>query len=605
MLYIIKNFRFDSSNLILTKNGETIDIRHNEAKLLLLLLEQANNVLSKEDILSLVWKDKIVSEQAVFQNISHLRSLFGNDAIKTFPKRGYQWQLNIELNAEIIPQNLSSSNHQTELPLQSTNKTNIKMYWLIAIITVLVFTISMNNFQSNSLSKGQNSRIKLAYIPFKYSLNRTKVTLEDNNYVDFTSLSHLDISTFEVSAELAYQRLAKSYALVMTGELRSHKQRFYLDFKIKGSIDEWQGQLSSTSQDELINNLQQHLQQAFIYDLLSNPQAVELKQAKLSIAHQQNPTDLIILGELIKVYIEMEAFEKAMVMANKLENIAIELENPQQLGHALLYQSNVLTHKNLYELSSYKLVAAITAFEKIVDIKRQADAWYVKSWLDHQQSDYLTVKATLLKSAKLALAAKDITRELDALFYLSVMAHKHHQEADKYLYLQKAESKMTYYKLPRYQFARVPFHYAIFAKNAADKEPHYKQVLEFTTLIPNHWVAQTSRKYLMKYYITQNRLEEAQVLIDNLTTDTANGTYLRALLAQAKNEENAFNQLAQRAFEQAQLAGDRLMSLDIALLFCGKTDAQVNYDFYSQYIHEKATKYWRQDNQEVLLALNL
>jgi hypothetical protein len=36
-----------------------------------------------------------VSEQVVFQNISHLRAIFGNDAIKTFSKRGYQWQLEL------------------------------------------------------------------------------------------------------------------------------------------------------------------------------------------------------------------------------------------------------------------------------------------------------------------------------------------------------------------------------------------------------------------------------------------------------------------------------------------------------------------------------
>ncbi len=59
-----------------------MSIRHNEAKLLKLLVEHADTVLSKEDILSHVWHDKVESEQAVFQNISHLRGLFGNQAIK-------------------------------------------------------------------------------------------------------------------------------------------------------------------------------------------------------------------------------------------------------------------------------------------------------------------------------------------------------------------------------------------------------------------------------------------------------------------------------------------------------------------------------------------
>ena len=96
MRYRFNNFEFDSTSLVLKKNGQTLAIRHNEAKVLKLLIEHSDNVFSKEDILSHVWQDKVVSEQAVFQNISHLRSLFGNQAIKTFSKRGYQWQLKVD-----------------------------------------------------------------------------------------------------------------------------------------------------------------------------------------------------------------------------------------------------------------------------------------------------------------------------------------------------------------------------------------------------------------------------------------------------------------------------------------------------------------------------
>ncbi|WP_058031744.1 transcriptional regulator [Pseudoalteromonas phenolica] len=54
-----------------------------------------DRILSKAELLETVWPEKTVSEQVVFQNISHLRAIFGNDAIKTFSKRGYQWQLEL------------------------------------------------------------------------------------------------------------------------------------------------------------------------------------------------------------------------------------------------------------------------------------------------------------------------------------------------------------------------------------------------------------------------------------------------------------------------------------------------------------------------------
>jgi hypothetical protein len=80
---------------------------------------------------------------------------------------------------------------------------------------------------------------------------------------------------------------------------------------------------------------------------------------------------------------------------------------------------------------------------------------------------------------------------------------------------------------------------------------------------------------------------------------------LRTLLAQAQQKDDAFISHAQRTFEQAELAGDVNLSLDMALLMCSTKSPQLNYDFYFQYINEKSTAYWRRNNEEKLLALNL
>jgi len=140
MRYRFNEFEFDSTSLVLKKNGQTLAIRHNEAKVLKLLIEQPDNVLSKEDILSHVWQDKVVSEQAVFQNISHLRSLFGNQAIKTFSKRGYQWQLNVDaIHADTrdarSPESVQSviSANIASQQVNLSVKAKAKNYWLIIL----------------------------------------------------------------------------------------------------------------------------------------------------------------------------------------------------------------------------------------------------------------------------------------------------------------------------------------------------------------------------------------------------------------------------------------------------------------------------------------
>jgi DNA-binding winged helix-turn-helix (wHTH) protein len=601
MRYIFENFEFDSTSLVLTKNGETLAIRHNEAKLLTLLLEQTGNVLSKEDILSHVWQTKVVSEQAVFQNISNLRSLFGVGAIKTFSKRGYRW----ELDVETVYEDTSPAEKVPHSILQSNDKVivNKNYCWLALFLASLV--IFVLNFKADTKQTSVDSVIKLAYLPFIDLQGEVKIHLEDNVHFDFTELAHIDATNFTNSIELEYLSLAHKHPLVLTGELRTHQQIIYLDFSLKGPSAKWHGQLSGASVEVISEQLQQHLKQLFIYDLLSKPQSLEIKQAKLSIAHKQAPKDLINLGQLISVYIEMEDLERAMVMADKLVNIAFEQKGGQQIGNALLFQSEILIRKSLYDLSSHKLTLAIEQFVKIDDLKRQADALFVQSWLDHKRDDYAAMKASLLKSAKLSFDVKDIVRELDALTYLSVMAHKHQQESDKYLYLQQAENKMKVYQLPIYHFAIVPFHYAIFAKKPSDKEPHYKQVLEFTALTPDHWPAQKSRNSLMKHYIKQERLEEAQELVDSLTTDNPQNSFLKTVLALAKKQSGVFNSYAKRTFEQARLAGNRELSLDVALLLCSEPNSLINYDFYAQYIHENSTKEWRKTNGDKLLTLNI
>lgn len=393
--------------------------------------------------------------------------------------------------------------------------------------------------------------------------------------------------------------------MILSGTIRTHHNLTYIDFILKGPFADWQGQLSGVSQQAALNQLQQHLQQPVILELLNKAQTLELKQANLSIAHQQAPHDLIILGHLANTYIMMGELDKAMVMANKLEKTAISQNKTHHVGNALLFQSEVLIRKELFDLSKYKLSNAIKQFQSINDLHRQADAWFTQSWIDHNQDNYQAIKQSLLNSVQLAFDAQDKRRELSALTYLSVLAHKHQQEDDKYFYLQQAENKMKAYQIPNYHFAIVPYHYAIFAKSLQDKEPHLKQVLELATLTPDFWAAQSSRQQLMEYYINQNNLAEAQNLINDITTDNAKNSYLKTLLAQALKNDDAFTTHAQRTFEQAELAGDLYLSLDMALLICSSQSMQDNYDFYSQYIDKKGTDYWRRNNEKKLLALNL
>jgi DNA-binding winged helix-turn-helix (wHTH) protein len=597
MRYKFNEFEFDSESLLLTNNGKIQAIRHSEAQVLALLLEKADGILNKNDILSYVWQHKVVSEQVVFQNISHLRNRFGNNAIKTFPKRGYQWQLKVEIVTSESQDTTYIHEPQKDLELSikahsSIPKQKRQFGQLVTLACLFLATLGFIFSQTDSSQKDTKPVIKLAYIPMIINDDKTNtkngnVTFEDSIDFDFTVLPHLDLEQFESSIEITYPKLSRTHPFILTGHLRTHMQKFYLDLRLKGPSSDWKAHLSGYSKEDVKEQLKMHLKNDVIYDLISKPQLPEIRQAKLSIAHQSSPEDLNILRKLSISYLKNGELEKAMVMADKLIILAHSQKNSQHLGKALLYQSNLLLKKKLYDLSSHKLKLAIEQFEKIDDLQHQTHAWFIQSRLDSQLNNYSAVKTSLLKSAQFALQANDKLGEIDALAYLSKLAHTFQKDDDKYRYLQQVENKMNDYKLPIYHFSTIPFHHALFAKTPLEKEPHLKQVLKLTALTPEHRLAQSSRRQLMQHYIMQNRLVEAKALIESVHSDNYNNSYLKTLLAQAKQQTGKMIIHAKRTFEQGLLAGEHSLSLDVAQLLCNQ---QVNCDFYSQYITDNHSK---------------
>lgn len=594
MLYKFNDYVFDSESLVLNQGEQSIEIRHNDAKLLALLLDNAELVLTKEHILSHVWQGKIVSEQAVFQSVSNLRSLLGNEAIKTFPKRGYQWQLALT----ILASSQSSHKKQEQSVAVVAGRQKAALVGALLLLT-MAFSLVYTNIAKSVPT------VNLAYVPIKTDKGELAIEVAEFDLFNATELSHIDYWRFIAAKELEFHSLSPQHPLLLAGKVREFEQVYYLDFVIKGIGGEWQGQLSADSIELLEEKFKQHLAHDFIYRLLRSPHSYQLQQAELALAHQQAPTDFVILRRLVEVYVRMAEFEKAMALAEKHETMAVEQNNTLQQGAALLAQGQIMQLKKLYHASEEQLMKAELAFNKINDLQGQALVWEERSQLAYVRKDYGAVRDSLLASAELAKQAKNVEQELHALTYLSVIAHKFKQDDDKYLYLIKAEQVMEDHQLPEYRFAKIPFHHAIYTQSKAAKEPHLKRVLAFTRLTPDHWVAQVSRQQLVEFYLQQERLTEAEDLVAQAFSDNAHNSYLRVLLAAAKADQVELIAQAKKTFEQAELTGNKSLSLNAALVLLEQPETAVNVEFYSQYIAENATPHWRRINESKLVSLNL
>src|SRR5580765_4304010 len=79
----------------ISRNGETARVEERTMRLLLCLAEHAGEVVSIDELLNHVWSDVTVSPDSVYQAVTSLRRLLGDDPkqpsyIATLPRLGYR-----------------------------------------------------------------------------------------------------------------------------------------------------------------------------------------------------------------------------------------------------------------------------------------------------------------------------------------------------------------------------------------------------------------------------------------------------------------------------------------------------------------------------------
>ncbi len=88
-------FAFDTETKVLTNDGRSVPLPPKTCELLGVLIENQGKVLSKQELLDLVWRDSFVEESNLTHHIASLRRTFGPeyDLIETLPRRGYRFRI--------------------------------------------------------------------------------------------------------------------------------------------------------------------------------------------------------------------------------------------------------------------------------------------------------------------------------------------------------------------------------------------------------------------------------------------------------------------------------------------------------------------------------
>jgi eukaryotic-like serine/threonine-protein kinase len=95
-IYEFGHFRIDAVKRLLMRNDQLVPLTPKCFEILLALVERAGEVVTKEDLINLVWPDSFVEEGNLTYNISMLRKALGERAgehqyIVTVPGRGYKF----------------------------------------------------------------------------------------------------------------------------------------------------------------------------------------------------------------------------------------------------------------------------------------------------------------------------------------------------------------------------------------------------------------------------------------------------------------------------------------------------------------------------------
>src|SRR3989442_12882265 len=105
-------FRVDVANLLLFRDGQPLSLAPKAVETLIALVQHGGQLVKKDDLIRIVWPDRVVEESNLSQNIYLLRKMLGegpngNSYIETAPRRGYRFagevRESIATRTDLIP----------------------------------------------------------------------------------------------------------------------------------------------------------------------------------------------------------------------------------------------------------------------------------------------------------------------------------------------------------------------------------------------------------------------------------------------------------------------------------------------------------------------
>lgn len=599
--FYFNNFKFDSESLLLTQQGEPIAIRNNEAKLLAFLLANPGQVFSKDAILENVWTGKVVSEQAVFQAISNLRNLFGEDAIKTFPKKGYQWQIPL-LSGELpsVEKLTSAVPKSSHLP------------WAFAVLCVLGVVAVAVLFVARPAAKHESIPILLA--PFATEL-KTEATRELASSVQNAFLKQTENLAVQLTPSIdspknivaapdyflnRYQQSSEAKLLV-TGVIGQQNKNVYLSLVLQGRNNQWRAYVTGKNPEEVARTLHKLLNKVGAKNVFWEASDWRLINAQLQILHKENPEDLIIHYQLVENLLFLGDTNSAKIQAEELELQSHASGNVPYESLALLMQMLASNQSAPIEKQLALLDKAVALAAGINDRVLQSRIMEYYTYIYYTQNNFAALEDNLLRA--LALAESSPEQQLQILHVLSIFSYKLKHEDKRDEYLAQARILLDKYQFPDERYAQLDDIAGVYTRDKTQKEFFYRAALNRYKPEQSTGIKESAQRHLIELYMDDERWDDAFAILATENNLSGAELVMRARIYFKKNEMTQAQAQAEAAFKQANSQGEYYASLNAALLLAqiyqktGKPDLQKNM---REFIDKNASEAWKNDKRDQL-----
>jgi DNA-binding winged helix-turn-helix (wHTH) protein len=104
-------FELDTQKRTVRLNGNYLNLGARAFDLLVALHARRDRMVTKNELLDLVWPGQVVEESNIQVQVSALRKALGRDALATIPGRGYQWTLGDAQHDATTPTALPVTTH--------------------------------------------------------------------------------------------------------------------------------------------------------------------------------------------------------------------------------------------------------------------------------------------------------------------------------------------------------------------------------------------------------------------------------------------------------------------------------------------------------------